>query len=157
MRRKDREITDVQEILRIAGTAKILHLGFFDGEYPYIVPLHYGYTYAHDQLVFYMHGSKEGHKIDLLEGSPNVCIELECNVELISGKDVPCRYGSAYASIIGRGKAELVTDSEEKIEALKVLMKHQTGRDFEFTVPMAAAVAIIKVTVLNYTAKARKI
>ena len=30
MRRKDREVTDIDSILRIVSEAKILHLGLFD-------------------------------------------------------------------------------------------------------------------------------
>ena len=41
MRRKDREITESNDILKIVDEAKILHLGLFDGDYPYVVPLHY--------------------------------------------------------------------------------------------------------------------
>ena len=55
MRRKDREVTDINEILKIVDKAKILHLCLFDGEYPYIVPLHYGYEYKNGNLIFYMH------------------------------------------------------------------------------------------------------
>ena len=68
MRRKDREVTDIHEILAIVGRAKILHMGLFDGDHPYIVPLHYGYEYHEDrhELVFFMHGAKEGHKLDLI-------------------------------------------------------------------------------------------
>ncbi len=33
MRRKDREVTDIQPILHIIEKAKILRLGLFDGEY----------------------------------------------------------------------------------------------------------------------------
>ena len=121
MRRKDREVPDRAEILRIADQAKILHLGLFDGEYPYVVPLHYGYRYEEKDgaLVFIMHGAKEGLKIDLIRKNPKVCIELECDVEPVSGGDIACRYGAAYASIIGRGWAEIVEDSTEKVEGLK--------------------------------------
>ena len=45
MRRKDREVTDTGEILKTVDKAKILHLGLFDGAYPYVVPLHYGYEW----------------------------------------------------------------------------------------------------------------
>ena len=34
-------------------------------------------------------------------------------------------------------------------------MKHQTGRDFAFTDEMAATVAVIRVTLNKFTAKAR--
>ena len=35
MRRIDREVTDLTEILKIIDTAKILHLGMMEQEYPY--------------------------------------------------------------------------------------------------------------------------
>lgn len=155
MRRKDREITDINEILELVVKTDVLHLGLFDGDYPYIVPLHYGYEYADGTLTFYMHGAKEGHKIDLINANPNVCVELENDVELIPG-DVACAYGSSYFSIMGRGTASIVTDEEEKIKGLKLLMENQTGRAFEIDARMAAAVAVIKVTTDNFTAKARR-
>ena len=46
MRRKDREVTNIIEILQIIEKAKVLHLALFDADYPYIVPLHYGYEYT---------------------------------------------------------------------------------------------------------------
>ena len=52
MRRKDREITDINEILELVAKTDVLHLGLFDGDYPYIVPLHYGYEYADGTLTF---------------------------------------------------------------------------------------------------------
>ena len=52
-----------------------------------------------------MHCAKEGHKLDLIRSNPNVCIEVESDVELISGGDVACKYGASFASVIGRGRA----------------------------------------------------
>ena len=156
MRRKDREITRIEEILDIIGKAKYLHLGLFDGEYPYVVPLHYGYEYADGKLVFYCHGAGEGHKLDLIRKDPHVCVELECEVELLSAGEEACRYGAAYASVIGRGTAETVVDAREKIHGLSLLMKNQTGRDFVFTEQMAALVTVIRISVPDFTAKARK-
>lgn len=155
MRRKDREVTEVRDILNIVGRAKILHLGLFDQEYPYIVPLHYGYELVDGTLVFYMHSAESGHKLALIRNNSNVCIELDCDIELISGGDDPCRYGSAFASVIGRGSAEIVSGGEEKIKGLRLLMENQTGRDFEFDSSMASSVAVIKVVVSEFTAKSR--
>ncbi len=156
MRRKDREITDINEILGIIDRADILRLGLFDGEYPYVVPLHYGYEFADGTLTFYMHGAREGHKLDLIKANGKACVELDCDAELISGGDVACAYGSSFASVIGRGTASIVTDEAEKIKGLKLLMKNQTGRSFEIDGRMAAAVAVIKVELDSFTAKARK-
>ena len=96
MRRKDREVTNIIEILQIVEKAKVLHLALFDADYPYIVPLHYGYEYTEGILIFYMHCAKEGHKLDLIRSNPNVCIEVESDVELISGGDVACKYGTEH-------------------------------------------------------------
>ena len=156
MRRKDREVTDTQEILRIVEQAKILHLGLADKGFPYVVPLYYGFEYAEGRLIFYIHSAREGHKLDLIRKDPRVCVELECDTELISGGDDPCRYGAAFASVIGQGTAEIVEEEQEKVRALQKLMKHQTGRDFEMDGSMAEKVAVIRITVPEFTAKARK-
>ena len=157
MRRKDREVTELNDILKIVDKAQILHLGLFDDVYPYIVPLHYGYDYDEKSgaIIFYMHGAQAGHKLDLIKQSPNVCVELECDIELVSGGEIPCKYGSTYASVIGCGKAEIVEDSQEKIQGLKLLMVNQTGHDFNIDEIMASSVVVMKVTVNNFTAKSR--
>ncbi len=157
MRRKDREVTDTQEILQIVNKAKILHLGLLDESFPYIVPLHYGYEYEEDtqKLIFYMHGSREGHKLDLIQKNPNACIELECDIELVSGGDNPCKYSSAYASLIGKGYVEIIEDIYEKIKGLQLLMENQTGRKFDINEKMASSVSVIKVSMPEFTAKSR--
>ena len=157
MRRKDREITNPDEIRRILDTAKILHLALFDGDYPYVVPLHYGYAEQNGLPVFYMHGAKEGHKLELIRANSRVCVELECDIQLIEAGDNPCGYGSAYASVIGRGTVEIVEDPAEKREGLRLLMLHQTGRDFVITDSMASAVAVLRVRVQALSAKSRPI
>ena len=156
MRRKDREVTDRNEILQILDKAKVLHLGLYDGEYPYIVPMHYGYEYQDDTLIFYMHGAKEGRKMDILHRNPKVCIELESDIELAPGGDIPCHYGAYFASVMGKGIAEVINDEQEKIQGLQKLMRNQTGQEFAIDGTMAASVAVIKVTVAEFTAKARK-
>lgn len=156
MRRKDREITSLEDILTITGKAKILHLGLFDEGYPYVVPLHFGYEYRNGNLVFYVHSAREGHKLDLIRKNPNVCIELECDVQPVSGGDVPCRYGALYGSVIGRGKAEILEDDKEKTRGLELLMKNQTGRSFNIDSGMAGYVEVIRITVSDFSSKARQ-
>lgn len=155
MRRKDREITRIEDILSIVDRAKVLRLGLFDDNFPYIVPLHFGYEYAEGKLIFYMHSAKEGHKLNLIRRNQNVCIELDCDTELIPGGDIPCSYSSSFASLIGRGLAEIVDDEQEKVRGLYLLMKNQTGREFEITTQMASAVAVIKIVVCDFSAKSK--
>lgn len=155
MRRKDREITNINEIHNIIHKARILHLGMFDGEYPYIVPLHYGYSFNEDKLIFYMHGAKSGKKYELININPSVFIEIETDIALVSGGDIACKYGSAYASIMARGKASIVEAVDEKIAGLNLLMQHQTGKTFNINNQMALSVNVIKVEAFDITAKSR--
>ncbi len=155
VRRNDREITDLNQIMQVIDHTKILHLGLNDIDYPYIVPLHYGYEYKNDQFIFYMHGAKVGHKVYLIQRNPKASIELETNIELTSGGDIPCKYGSMYSSFMGKGTAAIVEGNEEKKHGLNLLMVHQTGKEFEFNDQMADSVAVIKVLINEYTAKAR--
>ena len=157
MRRKDREVSDMDQILEIIRTAKILHLGLNDGGYPYVVPLHYGYEFIDGRLVFYLHGAREGHKLDLIAGDPRVGIELECDVALIDGGEIACDYGSQYASLIGWGTAEIISDEQRKVHALKLIMENQTGRQFTIEKAMTASVGVIAVTLDEFTAKAHRL
>lgn len=156
MRRTDREITDFAQIREIIEKTEILHLALFDEEYPYIVPMHYGCEFEGEKTVLYMHGAKQGHKLDLLRKNSAACVEIENDVTQTSGGEIPCQYGAIYSSVIARGRVEIPEDSAEKIHGLTILMKHQTGRDFEITETMAETVAVLKFTADCVTAKARK-
>ena len=45
MRRQDRRVTDIEEIKSILNSTRIIHLGMMDGDYPYVVPLHFGFEF----------------------------------------------------------------------------------------------------------------
>lgn len=107
-------------------------------------------------LIFYVHGAKEGYKLDLIHVNPNICIELEADMEIVSEEDIPCQYGTYYASVIGRGTVELVKDVQEKIRGLNLLMKNQVGREFSITPQMVQTVQVMKITINNFSAKSRK-
>lgn len=155
MRRKDREITDETAIRAILDKAQVLHLAMIDGDRPYVVPLHYGYTLENGVLTLYLHSAKEGRKLDVLAKNDRVAFVLETDVSAISGGEIPCKYGAAYASVMGEGKAVLLTDPAEKAAALQILMRTQTGRDFTITEAMTESVAVLRVDAETYSAKSR--
>ena len=63
MRRKDREIKDIDSVLK---RTRVLRLALREGEGVYIVPLHFGYENDGGTYTFWMHSAKEGHKLDLI-------------------------------------------------------------------------------------------
>lgn len=152
--KREREVTELSEIVRILDKAMIVHIGMVDGEDPYVVPMNYGYTMEDGKLTLYLHGATKGRKLDVLRKNPRVFFSLECDVVPFDGP-VACRYGTTYASVMGSGKAEIVEDTEEKKKGLSILMKTQTGKDFVFDDPMVSIVSVIKIPVDEYTAKRR--
>ena len=56
---------------------------------------------------------------------------------------------------MGKGKAEILTDIEDKKKGLSIFMKTQTGKDFEFEDKMVSIVSVIRIQVSEYTAKRR--
>jgi uncharacterized protein len=155
MRRKDREVSDINELLNIVNECRICHLGLQDDKGIYIVPLNYGFEYFNEQLILYFHSAKLGRKIEALKQNNSVCIEMDCDHRLIEGENA-CDYSFGFKSIIGNGKAYFVEDYDEKIKGLGLLMKHETQRDFVFDEKMVNSVAVIKVVVDNFTGKYHK-
>lgn len=154
MRKREREVTDEQTIREILEKSKVLHLGLADADMPYVVPMNYGYIYESGKLTLYMHGATEGYKYEVIRRNPKVSFAMECDVVPFEGK-MPCQYGTSYASIMGQGKAAIMENVDEKIQALTVLMKTQTGKDFVFNEKLVSIVSVIRVDVETFSAKER--
>ncbi|MBP3442673.1 MAG: pyridoxamine 5'-phosphate oxidase family protein [Clostridia bacterium] len=154
MTRRERQVTDIGEILKILDNSKVLHLGLVDGDEPYVVPMNYGYTYENEKLTIWLHCARQGRKLDVMRANPKVFFEMEYGITPFEG-EVACKYGITYSSLMGRGTAEIIEDVEIKKTALSALMKTQTGKDFTFEDRMAEVVGVIKVDVIEFTAKHR--
>lgn len=154
MNRREREVKDLNEIRKFLEKSKVLHLGLVDEGRPYIVPMNYGFEMDDGRLALYLHSAVKGYKIDVMKANPDCCFELECDVEPFEGAK-PCQHGMIYSSVIGRGKVNFISDANEKIRAIQILMKTQTGKDFDFTERELSAVTMLRIDVSEYTAKRR--
>ena len=154
MTKREFQITDESRILSILDTAKVLRLGLAVDNEPYVVPMNYGYTMEDGRLVLYLHSAVRGKKLDMIRANPRVFFELDCDVTPFEGQ-VACQYGLTYSSIMGRGTARIVEDVEEKMQAMSILMKTQTRKDFTFNERLVSIVAVIRIDVEEYTAKHR--
>ena len=156
MTKRELQITDENQIRAILDEAKVLHLGLCVDNEPYVVPMNYGYTMEEGRLTFYLHGALRGKKLDMIRANSRVFVELDCNRVPFEGEK-PCQYGLGYSSVMGRGTATVVDDVEEKMKALTVLMKTQTGKDFTFNEQLVSIVSVIRIDVAEFTAKHRPI
>jgi nitroimidazol reductase NimA-like FMN-containing flavoprotein (pyridoxamine 5'-phosphate oxidase superfamily) len=155
MRRKDREVTDIEEILRIVSQCKVCRLALAEDNQPYVVPLNFGYEYKNGELSLYFHGAREGKKIDILKKNPEACFEMDGAHQLIEGREA-AQYSFAYESVIGFGAVEFVEGDEEKSHGLNLLMAHQTGKgDFTFPAGQLQTVEVYKIKARSFTGKRR--
>lgn len=155
MRRKDREVTDIQELLSIVEECRICHVGLLDDKGVYVVPLNYGFEYVNKQLILYFHSAQVGRKIDAIIKNPNVCVEMDCDHRLIEGEKA-CDFSFGFKSIIGNGVATILSNYEEKLKGLSLLMKHETQKEYAFDENMVNHVSVIKVIVNEFSGKYHK-
>ena len=155
MRRKDREVTELTKIREILTKCKVCRIAICDSEGLYIVPMSFGWELCGDNLTLFLHSAKEGRKVSSFRLGCDAAFETDCDITLREG-ETACRYGCCYASIIGNGRIEPVEDDTEKARALRILMKCQTGRDFDFTKTETDTVAVFKLQAEKFTCKARE-
>jgi len=154
MRRKDREVKDKNEIEKIISQCKTCHVSMVDDKsIPYIVPLSYGYKFLKDNtLELYFHSALEGKKIDVLKKNNNVCFEMSYEGEPVHS-EIPCNSGYYFASIIGYGKVIFIHDISKKCDALSIMFKHQTGKDFIFNSSHCEDICVYKIVSTEFTGK----
>lgn len=154
MRRKDREITDTNQIAGFIAKEQILRVAFYDEGEIYIVPVNYGYTHD-DQYTFYFHGAKAGRKYELAKGNPSVGFEIDGNYRLLEGEEA-CEYSAAFQSVIGQGKLSLIDDKAEKIKGLNTIMKQTTSKEeWHYRDEMLEAVGVFRLDVERLSCKAK--
>lgn len=148
MRKKEREITDINEIEQVIAGADICRIGFIDGDEPYIVPVSFGYK---DNAI-YFHGATEGRKVDLIRRNGKVCFEFDTDVSIVKS-DNACDWGTKYRSVIGTGYVKLLESDEEKIHGLKVIMKHYSPDEFSFPQSKLETVLVLRIDIDRISGK----
>lgn len=153
MRRKDREITDFQDIVSIMEKCDVCRIALNDGDFPYIVPLNFGLDVQGEQVFLYFHSAGVGKKLDLIAKDNRGAFEMDCDHSLLLfDEKMSCTM--AFASVMGRGTITIVPE-EEKYSALKILMRHYHAEDFQFDPTPIKATTVLKMTVSDLTAKRR--
>lgn len=153
MRRKDREIKNIEAIKSVIDRCKTCHLAMVDEGMPYVVPMSFGYQITDETLTLFFHSAHEGRKIDILHRNNVVCFEMCVEGEPIFAEKTPCSSGYSYSSILGSGRAEFIADADEKCRALSALMKRQANVSVAFTPEQAKGVCVFQVVSHDFTGK----
>lgn len=152
MRRKDHEM-DYNFGLYVIDKSQYAVLSMINAsdKTPYCVPV----SAVRIDKSIYFHCATEGQKIDNLNVNPNVCISFVDSVNPISEK-----YTTEYESAIVKGKAENITDENEKIEALRAIcLKYAADNmdNFQNAINrLLSRTAIWKIEIKELTSKCNK-
>lgn len=153
MRRKDREVTNMLEIIKIMEECQIVRLGLSDGHFPYIVPLNFAYIVDDNQINLYVHGAMAGRKYELLSKNPYCSFEMDVPIKIdciYEKKDVTMR----YKSIMGTARADFLSGQEKQNAIDDILMKrYKETRTFDYNKGIVERTAVIRLKVLEITAK----
>lgn len=153
MRRKDREITNAEEIDAIIRNCDCCRIGLSDGKKVYIVPLNFGFEHMEEGRIFYFHSAAEGRKLDLVRENGCAGFELDCSHELKTGNRA-CDCSYLYESVIGEGKISIITEENEKIHGLNEIMRQYTGNgDNDFSPEAVSRTVVLKLEVTEISCK----
>lgn len=156
MRRKDRELTNLDEIVEIMKRCDVCRIAINDEVYPYIVPVNFGFELVDGNIIIYIHGSKQGTKHALIQKDNRVSFEMDCSHKLIQPNDEEsCTSSMAYESVIGQGEMVLLTD-EEKAHALTLILEHYQIEAKKFNPVHFANTIAYAIRCSSYTAKRKK-
>ena len=151
----EKEIVDVGKIDRILEKAKICRIALIDGDFPYILPMFFGYSITGGKLELYFRCEEKGKKIDIIKQNSNAAFEVENFIEIIPGK-TPVDFVGVYQSITGTGTIEVITGID-KITGLSLIIKKydESGQSKECSLSeqMLNSFAVLKLTADEFCCK----
>ena len=148
MKRKEKEIIDIDDIEKVIKSANVCRIGLVDGDEPYVVPICFGY----ERGALYFHGALEGRKTELIKKNNKVCFEIDTDVEVVASEN-PCKWAVKYRSLVGTGRAFILKSDEEKTRALRLIMKKYSDNEFSFSKSALDPVLVVKITIESITGK----
>ena len=145
--RRIRQLLPEEENIRILENGKVAVWAVAgDDDYPYAVPINYVY---HEGCI-YIHCARQGHKLDAIRRNP------KCSLCIVDKDDVvPIEFTSYFRSVIAFGKAEIVEEENEVIDALRLLSdKYSPGIDPEEEIKkFLKNVCIVRIRLVEVTGK----
>jgi nitroimidazol reductase NimA-like FMN-containing flavoprotein (pyridoxamine 5'-phosphate oxidase superfamily) len=115
LRRKEKAITNRDEMTKILESAQYVTLAMCADNEPYLVTLTHGYD--RDRNCIYFHCAREGKKIDILSVNNVVWGQALMDSGYVQGS---CDH--LYASVHFKGKVTFVVDPKEKEHALRTMI-----------------------------------
>jgi nitroimidazol reductase NimA-like FMN-containing flavoprotein (pyridoxamine 5'-phosphate oxidase superfamily) len=114
-----RGVFDKAQVDSILDEGFLCHVGFVADGQPFVIPT--GYARSGDKI--YIHGSAASRMLRNLDAGVDVCVTVTLLDGLVLARS-GFHHSMNYRSVVVLGKARLVTDPREKLEALTLFTNH---------------------------------
>lgn len=115
-----------ETVYKILDEGFICHVGFIIDGRPFVIPT--GYGRSGDQL--YIHGSAASRMLRTLREGIDVCVTVTLVDALVLARSA-FHHSMNYRSVVIFGRARVVEDEDEKMEALRAFTDHVMLRRWE--------------------------
>jgi nitroimidazol reductase NimA-like FMN-containing flavoprotein (pyridoxamine 5'-phosphate oxidase superfamily) len=154
VREAERAVYDREAAYRILDEGFLCHVGFVVDSQPFVIPTSYGRK--DDSL--YIHGSAASRMLRQMKESVPVCVTVTLLDGLVLARSI-FNHSMNYRSVVILGKAMLVDQPEEKLEALRLLSEHIIpGRWADVRQPNEKelkATSVLRLPIEEFSAKVR--
>ena len=155
VREPQRGVYDRNTAYKILDEGFICHVGFVVDGQPFVIPT--GYGRAGDNL--YIHGSAASRMLRRINERVAVCVTVTLLDGLVLARSI-FNHSMNYRSVVILGTAVAVNDTQEKLEALRLLSEHiLPGRWAESRQPNAKelkATLVMRLPIEEFSAKVRQ-
>jgi hypothetical protein len=154
IREAERGVYDREIAYKILDEGFLCHVGFVADGQPFVIPTSYG----RKDNSLYIHGSAASRMLrQMKEGIP-ACVTVTLLDGLVLARSV-FNHSINYRSVVILGKATLVEDPAEKLEALRLLSEHIIpGRWNDARLPNERelkATSVLRLPIEEFSAKVR--
>src|ERR1700689_3020494 len=154
VREAERAAYDRETVYQILDEGFLCHVGFAVEGQPWVIPTSYGRE--GDNL--YIHGSAASRMLRQMKDGGAVCVTVTLLDGLVLARSI-FNHSMNYRSLVILGKATLVDDPAEKIEALRRLSEHIIpGRWADSRQPNERelkATSVLRLPIEEFSAKVR--
>jgi nitroimidazol reductase NimA-like FMN-containing flavoprotein (pyridoxamine 5'-phosphate oxidase superfamily) len=154
VREPERAVYDREAAYRILDEGFLCHVGFVADGQPFVIPTSYGRVGSN----LYIHGSAASRMLRQMKDGVAVCVTVTLLDGLVLARSV-FNHSMNYRSVVILGKATLVDDPQEKLEALNALSEHiLPGRWADSRQPNERelkATSVLRLPIEEFSAKVR--
>lgn len=154
VREAHRGVYDRETVYRILDEGFLCHVGFVTDGQPFVIPTSYG---RKDASLF-IHGSAASRMLRNMKDGVPVCVTVTLLEGLVLARSI-FNHSMNYRSVVVLGKATLVDDPQEKLEALRLLSEHIIpGRWDDSRQPNAIELkqtSVLRLPIEEFSAKVR--